>query len=746
MLVKRSGSLSRLLALSLVATLLLAEVAFAAPVTAPSTIMQTGFEEASFPPAGLTLSGTAISPALWARGPFRVRNGTFGLYCAGSSEEATTYPQTIATWATLDLADLEHYYSASVNFYYTMPSLGLADGDAFKVKWYVKDDPFPAESRKSFALTAPNAWQGASFDISAPADQINLSRTPGTLEFSFSDFGETTGLEPRTGEGVSIDDVSVTGWKYGPVRSLSSSGVNSVQLSWAAPFSSTVGTAVDDRPISYEVWRTPAGETNWSLLGDTTNLSYSDTTGTQGVLYTYLVQARDAAGVRGMPAPGISAMWNGVTPAPNVAVTQSANKASLAYGENVTITYTVTNTGNVPLTDVRIETGTMFGTITKSDALNTTTPWSFTKSKSMTASTSAAVTAHGSYGGQSVQKTASAIPLTVAPQTPPASPPTRISGANRFETAVKISQAAFPNASSIGAGKAVVIASGLGWADALPASSLAGAVGGPLLLVTQSDVPDAIAKEVARLKTLGVTKAYVVGGDSVVGSKARDELKRLLGTTPIQVAGANRYATSLKVAETTRALRDGGMRTTGGVAFVATGLNFPDALAASSLAASLKAPIVLTHTGSVPPETLQALANLQPQTIVICGGTSTITSAVETKLKSIYGAKVTRKAGNTRYDTAKAIISYGKTLTGVSSPAGIFLATGANYPDALAGGVLAGIGRGLWTPLMLTTPQSLSPQAVSFIQETPSLGFASVLGGTVSVSEGVRIRAVELTK
>ncbi len=68
------------------------------------------------------------------------------------------------------------------------------------------------------------------------------------------------------------------------------------------------------------------------------------------------------------------------------------------------------------------------------------------------------------------------------------------------------------------------------------------------------------------------------------------------------------------------------------------------------------------------------------------GGSGVIPAGVEDTLKGL-GIKVTRLAGNDRYETSLAIVKH------FADPAAPYtkaaLATGLNFPDALAGGALA---------------------------------------------------------
>ncbi|AXG12062.1 cell wall-binding repeat-containing protein [Intrasporangium calvum] len=95
------------------------------------------------------------------------------------------------------------------------------------------------------------------------------------------------------------------------------------------------------------------------------------------------------------------------------------------------------------------------------------------------------------------------------------------------------------------------------------------------------------------------------------------------------------------------------------IVYVATGANFPDALAGSVLAALEGAPILLVTRDTIPGPTATELARLDPRYIRVLGGTSTVSDAVLTQLKAYATAntadEVTRIAGLNRYATAAEI-------------------------------------------------------------------------------------------
>ena len=66
--------------------------------------------------------------------------------------------------------------------------------------------------------------------------------------------------------------------------------------------------------------------------------------------------------------------------------------------------------------------------------------------------------------------------------------------------------------------------------------------------------------------------------------------------------------------------------------FVATGLNFPDALAAAATAGRLGGPVLLVGTNVIPAATNTELHRLAPGRIVVAGGSSVVTANVLSQL------------------------------------------------------------------------------------------------------------------
>ncbi|MFE6964235.1 cell wall-binding repeat-containing protein [Agromyces sp. NPDC057679] len=286
---------------------------------------------------------------------------------------------------------------------------------------------------------------------------------------------------------------------------------------------------------------------------------------------------------------------------------------------------------------------------------------------------------------------------------------TRLSGADRYATAVAVSKRYSPGV------PAVFVATGADFPDALAAASAAAAARGPLLLTTKTRLPDAVRLELQRLKP---ARIYIAGGTGVVSSGVETALRGIAPTK--RLAGAERYATA-------KAIVDAGF-TSADHAIIATGRTFPDALAATGAAGSRRAPVLLVDGTSsrVGAATLATLRRLGVKSVTITGGTSVVSSGIQSQLASA-GYSVTRYGGADRYATA-ALINRAYFPSGSSSTS--FLATGADFPDALAAAALAGR---LAAPLDLTWRTCVPPVVNDGILSVGATRRA-VLGGTAVVS------------
>lgn len=297
---------------------------------------------------------------------------------------------------------------------------------------------------------------------------------------------------------------------------------------------------------------------------------------------------------------------------------------------------------------------------------------------------------------------------------------TPVAGANRYATAIAASKTAFAD----GSAATVVVASGANWPDALGASALAGAVDGPILLTAPTWVASGLASEIARL---GATEVIVVGGSAAVADNVFNALDALPSVEATRIGGSTRYDTArLIAAETIRRVEDAG-GTFDGSAFIATGVNFPDALAASSFAADAGRPILLTTPTQLSAEASSAVADLGVSRALVLGSEAALSSQVASDLATAVGDEnVIRLAGKDRYKTAAEITRFCLPESSLGF-GGLAIATGQDFPDALAGGVMASH---MGTFLGLTYTHYLSPPVAELMLEHQAeIGSAHILGG-----------------
>ena len=311
-----------------------------------------------------------------------------------------------------------------------------------------------------------------------------------------------------------------------------------------------------------------------------------------------------------------------------------------------------------------------------------------------------------------------------------------IEGTDRYNTAVRTSQVAFPK----GAG-AAVICRGDEWADVAGGSALAGAVDGPLLLSRPGAIPPAVLAELDRL---GVSDVYVLGDENAVSADVARALADALGGSEhvIRLGGRNRYATAALVAKTTADILKSHEEFSGQV-FLATGEDFPDAIAAAPLADRLHRPIVLTAPGSLSAEASEALVAMGADGVHILGGVKSVSSDVATQVASVAGiGSVARLAGPDRYRTAIAVAEYGVSQ-GLEWN-GLAVGVGTRFPDALSGGVMQGRFNSV---VLLTYPDHLHPAVRDTLHAHRSeIGYVRILGDDAAVSEATRIEINDALK
>ena len=190
-----------------------------------------------------------------------------------------------------------------------------------------------------------------------------------------------------------------------------------------------------------------------------------------------------------------------------------------------------------------------------------------------------------------------------------------------------------------------------------------------------------------------------------------------------RLAGADRYGTSAAVSAATYPANSP-------IAYIASGVQFPDALSGSPAAARAGGPMLLVQPGAVPPAVQTELQRLHPAKIVVLGGVDSVADSVLTQLQTYTTGTVSRLSGGDRYETSAAI----SRATATTGPAVAYVVSGASFPDALSAGALA--ARTAGAPLLLTAPSWIpSPIGTELTRLAPHS--IVVVGGADAVSDAV---------
>ncbi len=307
-----------------------------------------------------------------------------------------------------------------------------------------------------------------------------------------------------------------------------------------------------------------------------------------------------------------------------------------------------------------------------------------------------------------------------------------LEGASRYGTALEVSLDAFPE----GAGS-VVIATGENYPDALGGSALAGVLEAPILLTTSSTLLPAVADEIERL---GAREVYVLGGTNALSDDVMADLDALIGAQEgrvIRIGGANRYRTAeLIAAEVVDILGEGYE----GEAFVATGENFADALAASPLAAYAGMPVYLAPQPVISDQTIDAMEAAGVTDVVLLGGEAALPKEVGVVILKA-GMSAVRIDGVNRYQTAAKVAEYGVDTMGMDWE-GVAIATGETFADALSGGA----SQGAYGSVMLLTGKTVLPTSTATVlsDNAGDITYLRFLGGPSAISGGVRNEIFDL--
>jgi putative cell wall-binding protein len=302
----------------------------------------------------------------------------------------------------------------------------------------------------------------------------------------------------------------------------------------------------------------------------------------------------------------------------------------------------------------------------------------------------------------------------------------RLAGETRYEAMESIVRAGWTQSDT------AIIAKGTAFPDALAASALAGIYGAPIMLTEPNEL---FAGTEQMLGDLGVKKVIICGGTASVTEQVMEKIRSLVPDTT-RIAGADRFEAALNIYRQ-------GSGNWGSTAIITDGGNYPDALSASAFAFAEKAPVFLSDkkdglTAGAIAELKAALNSGALTRLLICGGPASVPDSVKLQLgyPTTDTSVFTRLGGADRFQASAAIADYAVSNSASLNYHGIAIATGGNFPDALAGGAFAGRQGSV---VLLAQDNAGGRYGLENIVRVRNreIGTGFVLGGTASVSEAL---------
>lgn len=295
---------------------------------------------------------------------------------------------------------------------------------------------------------------------------------------------------------------------------------------------------------------------------------------------------------------------------------------------------------------------------------------------------------------------------------------TRIYGADRYETATEVAK--------FGWGKTdyIVIATGEDYPDALAATPLAKKYNAPIFLVNNTDHKPLRIKELRgedttliEIKNLQPKYAFVIGGEGAVSNDIIDTLEEY-DIKCTRLSGKNRYETAIKIAEELGAGSN--------EIAVANANSYAEALSISSIAAAKEMPIILVDKDNIPDCVSNYIGSKTIDKSYILGGTDLISNGVETRLPD-----AERISGKDIYERNLNILKrFEKDINYENT----FIATGKDFPDALAGSALAALTK---SPIILADNINKSSASELINSHISNINQVIMLGGELVVPNSV---------
>lgn len=155
---------------------------------------------------------------------------------------------------------------------------------------------------------------------------------------------------------------------------------------------------------------------------------------------------------------------------------------------------------------------------------------------------------------------------------------------------------------------------------------------------------------------------------------------------------------------------------------------FPDSLAASTLASSIDSPILLVNNEELSKSVIDEMLRLEANHVLLIGGENAISEKVSTTLLK-HGLNPARIAGENRYKTA---VEIAKVIDGSSSDT-TFVVSGEAFPDALS---VSSFASRFGSPILFTKKDELPSETEAFLKEQDAAS-TYIIGGESVIDSNV---------
>ena len=263
----------------------------------------------------------------------------------------------------------------------------------------------------------------------------------------------------------------------------------------------------------------------------------------------------------------------------------------------------------------------------------------------------------------------------------------RFYGQDRFQTSTSI-------ASVLDDGQQVqniVLASAYNFPDALSASTLAYQLKAPIILVSPGHKDSITSYNFVKDHLVAGGTVTIVGGTGII-SRGSERWLIDNGFHVNRLGGKDRFATNALIVNQLNVPQ-------GTPVIIASGMDFPDALGISSLAASKGWPILLSNPSELTQSVKDFLSSDQPTDVYIVGGEGILHNVVSNQIQTLSpNSQIQRLGGYDRFETLSLILN-----KFYPNPTQIYVANGFDFADALSGSTLAATHN---APILLVDPKS----------------------------------------